>query len=57
MKAPVGYAPASKSLILATQNRGGYWCGCTLDNALNQRFAIWQNLFAKGSVFLCNEDY
>ena len=53
MKAPVGYAPASKSFVSALENRRGYWCGCALDNALNQRFAIWQNLFARGSVFLC----
>ena len=55
MKALITGISALKSSVSALENRGGYWCGRTSDNALNQRFVMLQSLFAKGSAFCVME--
>ena len=40
-----------KSLILALQNRGGYWCRLVKDNSSDRRYCILSWLFATTSAF------
>ena len=41
-----------KSLILALQNRGGYWCRLVKDNPSDRRYCMLSWLFAAASAFV-----